>query len=263
VSFHPLLVEKGLKSLDNPVLKGSFSLVLSNERLNFLDDIAKNAWKEITSRGLRTVTPLSPQNDTIHLKTCPLNVVQDKRGGVYVILNVETGKAVKRLGQTTNFKSRFNQVSYAVRGSRPQVRGSDTINKAYYMDAQAAKVRLNSVNSTFQRFIVYSWVNKAGESLDLENSLDLKNEMRYLEHRLVLAFYECGLAYNTMDSAPQLNNNVKLDLSLTTVEEVRQPYPPSPLSPFGGRGIRGKGDKGEEVSKKQSRLKLTVRGFLA
>ena len=36
--FDPILVEKGLKSLDNPVLRGSFTLVLTNEKMTFLDN---------------------------------------------------------------------------------------------------------------------------------------------------------------------------------------------------------------------------------
>ncbi len=215
--FNPVLVEKGLKSLENPVLRGSFSLVLSNERLNFLDNIAKNAWKEITSRGLRTVTASSPQNSTVKLNTCPPNVVQEKRGGVYVIQNVETGRAV--IGQTTNFDQRFNQ--YAARASRSVPTKGDNINKAYYKEAQDVKARIGNASLAFQRYIVYAWVNEAGESLDLENSRDLRNEMRYLEHRLILAFHECGLAYNTNDSAPQINDFVTLDLS--SDEEEQQP----------------------------------------
>jgi hypothetical protein len=216
--FDPTLVEKGLKSLDNPVLRGSFSLVLANERLNFLDNIAKNAWKEITSRGLRTVTASSPQNLTIKLKTCLPNVVQTKRGGVYVIQNVETGMAVT--GQTTNFDNRFNQ--YAARASRFTPTKGDNINKAYYKEAQEVKARTGNANLAFQRYIIYSWVNEAGESLDLENSRDLRNEMSYLEHRLILAFYECGLAYNTNDSAPQINDFVTLDDQFLTETEKEQ-----------------------------------------
>ena len=46
--FDPILLEKGLKSLDNPVLRGSFNLVLTDEKMDFFDNIAKNAWKAIT-----------------------------------------------------------------------------------------------------------------------------------------------------------------------------------------------------------------------
>jgi hypothetical protein len=216
--FDPILVEKGLKSLDNPVLRGSFSLVLTNEKNNLLDNIAKNAWKAITSHDLRTVNAESPQNTTIKLPTCPSNVVQTKRGGVYVVLNVENGKAV--VGSTTNFDGRFNQ--YTSRATRTaQVQG-DNINKAYYKDAQEVKIRTGNANLTFQRFIVFSWVDGSGKSLDL-NSLGLTNEMRYLEHRLLLAFYECGLAYNTHDVSPQLNEFTVLDTPLAEIEEKKQP----------------------------------------
>lgn len=218
--FDPNLVNKGLKSLDNPVLRGSFTLVLSVERLDFLDNIAKDAWKEITSYGLRTVTASSPQNSTIKLKTCPPNAVQSNRGGVYVIQNVENGKAV--VGQTKDLKTRFNQ--YSARGSRSTPVVGDNINRAYYKAAQEVIARTGvNTNVAFQRYIVYVWVNEAGEPLDLENSRDLRNEMIYLEHRLMLAFYECGLAYNTNDSAPQLNDSVKLEPSLAVTETVPQP----------------------------------------
>jgi hypothetical protein len=221
--FDPILMEKGLKSLDNPVLRGSFNLVLTDEKMTFLDNIAKNAWKEITSRDLRTVTRAcaphnSPQNTTIKLTTCPSNVVQNKRGGVYVILNVENGKAV--VGSTINFDSRFNQ--YAARASRLVGVTGDNINKAYYKEAQEVKARAGNANLAFQRFIVYAWVDEAGKSLDL-NSLNLKNEMLYLEHRLLLAFFECGLAYNTNDVSPQLNEFTVLDTPLAETEAKQQP----------------------------------------
>ena len=146
------------------------------------------------------------------------NVNQSKHGGVYIIQNVETGKAV--IGQTTALKGRFNQ--YSSRAARADMQ-SDSINKGYYLDAQAAIPRVGSVNKLFQRFIVYSWIQENGESADFQNSIDLTNEMLYLEHRLILAFYECDLAYNTKDSAPQLNKTIKLDLSLTKGEKTRQP----------------------------------------
>jgi hypothetical protein len=212
--FDPILVEKGLKSLDNPVLRGSFNLVLTNEKITLLDNIAKNAWKAITSRDLRTVNAKSPQNTTIKLPTCPPNVVQTKRGGVYVVLNVENGKAV--VGSTTNFDSRFNQ--YSARATRAVSVQGDNINKAYYKDAQEVKIRTGNANLAFQRFIVFSWVDGSGKLLDL-NSLDLTNEMRYLEHRLLLAFFECGLAYNTHDVPPQLNEFTVLDTPLAETEQ--------------------------------------------
>lgn len=183
------------------MLKGSFTLVLSEKKLNSLDEIAKQAWAKITSHQLRTVTQMSPANKTIVLPMCPSGVVQKKYGGVYVILNVENGKAV--IGQTTEFKNRFNQ--YAARASRSNPVEGDSINKAYYKDAQAVKARTGNANLAFQRFIVYAWLKE-----DI-TSRQIRNEMLYLEHRLMLAFFECGLAYNTNDSAPQLNDFVTLD----------------------------------------------------
>ena len=151
--------------------------------MTFLDNIAKNAWKAITSRGLRDVTTESPQNTTIKLPTCSPNVVQTKRGGVYVVQNVENGKAV--VGSTTNFDGRFNQ--YAARANRSAAVQGDNINKAYYREAQEVKARAGNASLAFQRFIVFAWVDEEGKSLDL-SSLNLTNEMRYLEHRLLLAF---------------------------------------------------------------------------
>lgn len=167
---------------------------------------------------MRTVTAKWPQNPTIKLATCPPNVVQDRRGGVYVILNVENGKAV--IGSTTNFDSRFNQ--YAARASRTVPVRGDNINKAYNKEAQEVKARIGNANLAFQRFIVYAWVNEAGNSLDL-NSLNITNDMRYLEHRLLLAFFECGLAYNTHDVSPQLNDFTGLDTPLAETEAEQQP----------------------------------------
>lgn len=94
----------------------------------------------------------------------------------------------------------------------------DNINKAYYKDAQEVKIRTGNANLAFQRFIVFSWVDGSGKLLDL-NSLDLTNEMRYLEHRLLLAFFECGLAYNTHDVPPQLNEFTVLDTPLAETEQ--------------------------------------------
>jgi hypothetical protein len=216
--FDPILVEKGLNSLDNPVLRGSFNLVLKDEKMTLLDNIAKNAWKAITSRDLRTVTSKSPQNTTIKLPMCPPNVVQTNRGGVYVVLNVENGKAV--IGSTINFDNRFNQ--YAARASRSVADQRDNINRAYYKEAQEIKARAGHPSLGFKRFIVYAWVDDAGKSLDL-SSINLINEMRYLEHRLLLAFFECGLAYNTHDVSPQLNELTALDIPLTETEVQRQP----------------------------------------
>jgi len=58
----PVVVQKGLDCLDNPVLRGSFLLVLSEDRLIFLEQVAKNAWIEITSQGLRDESNLVGPN---------------------------------------------------------------------------------------------------------------------------------------------------------------------------------------------------------
>ena len=82
------IIQKGLQSLDNPVLRGSFNLVLSEEQMNFFDDIAKKAFKEIMSNKLKDVTPTSDDLYTIHLET-DLGKIQNKRPGVYIIQNIE------------------------------------------------------------------------------------------------------------------------------------------------------------------------------
>lgn len=63
------IIQKGLNSLDNPMLRGSFSLVLDKKQLDFLDGIAKKAFEEVTSRGLFTVTVNSDTFDTVFLST--------------------------------------------------------------------------------------------------------------------------------------------------------------------------------------------------
>lgn len=75
------IMEKGLKSLDNPVLRGSFILVLTNEEMNFFDQIAKRAFMQVMSREIK---PSSEELATIHLETDP-GKVQNKRSGVYLI----------------------------------------------------------------------------------------------------------------------------------------------------------------------------------
>jgi len=72
----------------------------------------------------------------------------------------------------------------------------------------------------FQRFVVYTWVDEKNQPLDVQNSFQLKNEMRFLEHRLLLAFFECGLCYNFDDVSPQLVEVPKFsydDFSQTSV----------------------------------------------
>lgn len=52
---------------------------------------------------------------------------------------------------------------------------------------------------------MYTWVDEKKKYLDIKNSPSLQNEMNYLEHRLIFAFFECGLCYNLNDSFPQLS----------------------------------------------------------
>lgn len=201
-ALNPL--QKGLKSLDNPVLRGSFSLVLTEEKLNSLEEIARKSFREIMSEKLTTVTTASPVLRTIHLKT-DLGKVQNKRPGVYVIKNKETGACI--VGQTKDLRKRFNQYT-----SRSQLFALDSnkINKNFYIAVQEAINKGLDYSQVFQRFVVYTWVDKEIKALDVQNSLLLKNEMNYLEHRLLLAFFECGFAYNIEDVAPQLTENVTL-----------------------------------------------------
>lgn len=46
-SFDSQIIQKGLKNLDNPVLRGSFILVLAEQDMDFLDTIAKQAFREV------------------------------------------------------------------------------------------------------------------------------------------------------------------------------------------------------------------------
>ena len=53
-------LEKGLKSLDNSVLRGSFILLLSEKTMDFFDNIAKKAFTEIMSDKTFTLTKNAP-----------------------------------------------------------------------------------------------------------------------------------------------------------------------------------------------------------
>jgi hypothetical protein len=55
----PNIIQKGLQSLDNLVLRGSYTLVLSNKTIEKIETIAKKAFKEIINQGLVNVTFLS------------------------------------------------------------------------------------------------------------------------------------------------------------------------------------------------------------
>jgi len=46
------LIKKGLRSLDNPMLRGSFTLVLSPEKMDYFDVIANQAFSRIVQSPL-------------------------------------------------------------------------------------------------------------------------------------------------------------------------------------------------------------------
>lgn len=198
------LMQKGLKSLDNPVLRGSFNLVLNEEKLNRIDEIAKKAFIEVMSTKLTKVTAKDPVLRTIHLKTDP-GKIQNKRPGVYVIQHKETGGCI--VGQTTDLRKRFNQ--YTNR-SQSLTLDKNKINKNFYIAVQEVIKKGLDYSQVFQRFVVYTWVDSNNKALAVQTSLLLKNEMNYLEHRLLLAFFECGLAYNFEDVGPQFTEIITL-----------------------------------------------------
>nr|YP_007890181.1 putative site-specific DNA endonuclease [Pleodorina starrii]AFY64450.1 putative site-specific DNA endonuclease [Pleodorina starrii]QLL26241.1 putative site-specific DNA endonuclease [Pleodorina starrii]QLL26243.1 putative site-specific DNA endonuclease [Pleodorina starrii]QLL26245.1 putative site-specific DNA endonuclease [Pleodorina starrii]QLL26247.1 putative site-specific DNA endonuclease [Pleodorina starrii] len=72
------------------MLRGSFSLVLTEEQMDFLDSIAKKAFMGISSHGLFPATSLSEPLNTIHLTTDP-SKIQNGRPGVYIIKHVKNG----------------------------------------------------------------------------------------------------------------------------------------------------------------------------
>nr|ALO21469.1 putative GIY-YIG homing endonuclease [Lobochlamys culleus] len=196
------IINKGLQILDDPVLRGSYTLVLTEQQIIFLDKIARNAFIEIMEHGLYELSVNTEGLSTIHLKTDP-GKIQNNRPGVYIIKHIGTGMCI--VGQTKNFKKRFNQYT-----SRGKGIGSDynRINKNFYLAVQEAINNGLDYSQVFQRFVVYSWVDKEKKNpfghkpLIIDNSLSLKNEINYLEHRLILAFFKCGLSYNCEDVSP-------------------------------------------------------------
>jgi hypothetical protein len=210
-SFALKLRQKGLESLADPMLRGSFCLVLSAQRLDYFDNIAKTAYLQITSYRRYVPSTTAQALRTIHLNTDPGSII-NKRPGVYVIQNVISG--VASTGQTKDFRKRFNQYS-----SRSFDTSLDTarINKNY---AAAAQQEINNglyPSQIFRRFVVYTWVDDNKQHLDIDNSIVLRNEMAYLEHRLILAFYASRSCYNVNDSFPQLTENGSLPTSPTVV----------------------------------------------
>jgi hypothetical protein len=187
------------------VLRGSFTLVLTEEQMEFFEKIAKEAFLQVMSYGLFNVTPTSDSVNTIHLKTKP-GGVQNKRPGVYIIQLRDSGFSV--IGQTKDFKKRFNQYTSRFNGDY-----SDAINKKFYVAVRKAISENLAYSRIVQRFVVYTWVHQNGVALDINSSLILKNQMNYLEYRLILAFFECGLCYNIEDVLPQFG-----DFSLVKIE---------------------------------------------
>lgn len=192
-----ILLQKGLKSFENPVLRGSYSLVLTNEQMDFYEKIGKKAFVEIMSYKKVSVTKESPELFTKHLKT-DIGGIQSKRAGVYVIMNIQTGNCI--IGQTINLRKRLNQYTSRGKGNVEQ----KLINKNFFLAVQKELQKGIDYSQIFQRFVVYTWVDENKQPLDVRNSVQLKNEMRFLEHRLLLAFFECGLCYNLEDVSPQL-----------------------------------------------------------
>lgn len=195
------IMQKGLQSLDNPVLRGSFNLVLNEKQMDFWDEIATKAFKEIMSKKLKDVISKSNELYTIHLETDP-GKIQNKRPGVYIIQNIENGMGV--VGQTKNLRKRFNQ--YTSRGKRTSLGLDDKINKYFYNDVQQIMNRNLEYSQVFQRYVIYTWVDENKKPIDIDSSLEIKNQVNYLEHRLILALHECDLCYNINDVSPQLKD---------------------------------------------------------
>nr|YP_009184712.1 putative GIY YIG homing endonuclease [Oogamochlamys gigantea]ALO62833.1 putative GIY YIG homing endonuclease [Oogamochlamys gigantea] len=149
------------------------------------------------SQGLFSAAYISEGLSTIHLKTDP-GGIQNNRPGVYVIKHIENGMCI--VGQTKDLKKRFNQYTSRSKGASTEI---NKINKNFYVAVQEAINNEYSYSQVFQRFVVYTWVDENKKPLDMDSSLVLKNEMNYLEHRLILAFFECGLCYNFNDVSPQ------------------------------------------------------------
>jgi hypothetical protein len=128
-------LKKGLHSLENPMLRGSFSLVLTEKQMEFFDCIAKQAFIEIMNCQSFVVTSMSESLNTIHLST-DLSQIQNKRAGVFVIKQIENGMYI--IGQTKDLKKRFNQ--YTSRETKKFFESNkiDRINKNFYNAVQQA-----------------------------------------------------------------------------------------------------------------------------
>lgn len=133
--------------------------------------------------------------------------IQNRRSGVYIIMNIQDGKSI--VGQTANLKKRFNQYTSRGKGISEQ----NLLNKNFVLAVQKEILKGFDYSQVFQRFVVYTWVNENKQPLDVQNSFHLKNEMKFLEHRLILAFFESGLCYNIEDVSPQLSEISKISVS--------------------------------------------------
>jgi predicted GIY-YIG superfamily endonuclease len=204
--------EKGLRSLENPVLRGSFILILSEEKLDFFDKIAKKAFEEIISKELVQIKTSSKLLPTLHLKTDP-GKIQNGRPGVYVIQHRETGECI--VGQTKDLKKRLNQ--YTSRSRQATLTKTSKIHKNFYEAAQKISADFD-YSQVFQKYVVYTWVDENGKALDIESFLEFQNQMNYLEHRLILAFFESGFIYNLKDVAPQLFKKKILSTNIENIE---------------------------------------------
>lgn len=198
------------------MLRGSFSLVLTNEQMNFFDEIAKQAFIEIINTiKPNDITLTSPDLYSHHLTTDKGKVIKD-RAGVYVIMNVQTGECI--IGQTRNFRKRFNQ--YTSRG-KAILSDKIRINKNFFLAVQKELKKGFEYSQFIQRFVVYSWVDNNKKALDVRNSLSLQNEMSYLEHRLILAFHACNLCYNIQDVSVKFAEFPNIDnYDVETKEEL-------------------------------------------
>ncbi len=189
--------QKGLQSLENPVLRGSFHLVCTTKQMDFYDRIAKKAFREIMQYEKKQATLTSCDLYTQHLST-DKGRVQNKRPGVYVLMNINDGKYI--IGQTVNLKKRFNQYTSRGKGLSEHIQ----INKNFFLSVQKELKNGFHYSQFIQRFVMFTWVDKNKKPLDVRNSIIFQNEMNYLEHRLILAFFECGLASNIIDVSPKL-----------------------------------------------------------
>lgn len=159
ISNSAMILQKGLQSLENPVLRGSFTLVLTTKDLHFFDEIAKQAFQEIINYGFYNVACNSPDLNTIHLTT-DQGKVQNKRPGVYVILNIQNRKCI--VGQTKNLKKRFNQYTSRSTGIFSK---TDKINQNFYIEVQQNLQNSLDYSQVFQRFVVYTWVDEKKKHL--------------------------------------------------------------------------------------------------